>query len=184
MSEQQRADLYFLATGHPPTTPGKLLAVADGDDIDLVMRADPSPAILTDHLGTVLAGNDAVKGWFPGLVDTTGSGSNAVLWFFSGGAGEHVANIDEVRALCVGRLKSILLRYPADNGVTALVERLLRVPEAARLWTTEYATTARSTARIRVRHPDLDGICELAGATVEFANGNRLHIGYLPAGPR
>jgi hypothetical protein len=175
MSEQQRADLYFLATGHPPTAPGRLPVAEDGD-VGLVLRTDPKPAVVTDHLGNVLAGNTAAAHWFPGLADGPDAETNVVLWFFGATAAERVANLGEVRALCVGDLKSAMLRYPGDDAMTALVDRLIQLPDAARLWQTEYATTLRA-ARILVRHP-LYGVCELTCITSEFATGKRLHVGY------
>lgn len=182
MNEQQRADLYFLATGHPPATPSRALTIADDNDIELVMRADPNPAVLTDHLGNTLTGNDAVKRWFPGLTDGLDSETNIVLWFFGAVAEKRVANVGEVQAWCVGQLKAAVLRYPTDGTVTALVERLAQLPDAARLWQTEYATTSQSAARLQIRHPDRDEIHDLVCATTEFANGKRLHVGYPPTG--
>lgn len=182
MTEQQRADLYFLATGHPPATPSRVMTVAEQDDIELVMRADPHPAMLTDHLGNALAGNDAVKRWFPGLVDGHDGETNIVLWFFGTSAVERVANLDEVRAWCVGQLKAVALRYPGDHAVGVLVKRLVQLPDAARLWQTEYATTSHNAARLQVRHPLRGDVQDLVCATSEFANGKRLHVGYPPCG--
>lgn len=175
MSEQQRADLYFLATGHAPTAPGRL-PVSEDSDVALVLRTDPKPAVVTDHLGNILAGNTAAAHWFPGLADGPGAETNVVLWFFGATAAERVANLDEVRALCISDLKSALLRYPGD-AVTALVDRLGQLPDAVRLWQTEYATTHHTAARLLVRHP-LHGVCELTCVTSEFATGKRLHVGY------
>ncbi|MDI2127152.1 helix-turn-helix transcriptional regulator [Yinghuangia seranimata] len=181
MSEQQRADLYFLATGHPPTVPGSPPVAEDGD-IDLVLRTDPNPAVVTDHVGNVLAGNTAAAHWFPGLTDAPACAeANVVLWFFGATAAERVANLGEIRALWVGDLKSTVLRYPGNHAVTALVERLVQLPDAAQLWQTEYATTHHTAVRILVRHPSY-GPCELTCITSEFVTGKRLHVGYPSIG--
>lgn len=177
MTEHQRADLYFLATGHPPATSAGAPGHTEDGDLDLVHRAQPSPALVTDYLGNVLARNAATATWFPGLADRPGAEPNLVLWLFGRAAEAQVANLPEIRALRVGELKSAVLRHPDNDDAVTLVERLVNLPDAAQLWQTQYATLNHAAALMRVRLPDC-GERELAWIATELPSGNRFQVGY------
>ncbi|WTW93461.1 helix-turn-helix transcriptional regulator [Streptomycetaceae bacterium NBC_01309] len=90
MTARQRTDLYFLALGHVPPTPGVALGVGARDEIELVHRAHPKPALLTDHASNVLVSNTAAADWFPALANGVASTENLAVWLFSSAAEEQV----------------------------------------------------------------------------------------------
>ncbi|WTW98234.1 helix-turn-helix domain-containing protein [Streptomycetaceae bacterium NBC_01309] len=178
MTAQQRADLYFLTLGHAPPSPGTALGVPERDEIELVHRAQ-EPALLTDHVGNVLASNTAAADWFPALVDGVASPENLAVWLFTPAAEERVENLNEIRALQLSQLKGAALRYPESTAVTNVVRQVVRLPDAVGIWNTACATVDLAMVRIRVRRrPGV--IQELLVTTREFSTGNLLHIGFPP----
>ncbi|MCF2531156.1 helix-turn-helix domain-containing protein [Yinghuangia soli] len=178
MSTDQRADLYFLAVGHTTTAISTAPVQAEPQDHELVLRAHPLPAIVTDHVGNVLARNTAAVAYFPDLENSHDT-PNITLCLFEPEAAERILNLGELRALRIAHLKAMFLRHGAGPTAVDVIQRVLALPEAALHWKTERATVNHTVFTTHVRTAE-GAVEELTWAIAEFTNGKQFLIGFPP----
>ncbi|HSA48615.1 MAG TPA: helix-turn-helix domain-containing protein [Yinghuangia sp.] len=175
MDEAMRADLFFLATEQRPSAPRRP-PVAKPWHWGLARAYAPHPALVTDHVSTVLAYNGPAEA----LTDQTGAGPldgrNLALWVFTDEAAKAVDDIGALRRSAIARLKAAVIRYHQDKALDIVVDRLQAIPATAKLWPRERARADRAFTVIRYLVPGHEPR-ELAWTRMELEDGAVLHTG-------
>ncbi|WP_436788897.1 MmyB family transcriptional regulator [Yinghuangia sp. YIM S10712] len=175
MDERTRADLHFLATEHraaprrPPTT-------AQPCHWGLVRASAPHPALVTDHVSTVLAHNSHAEALFAETDPGTLTGTNLALWVFTEEAARGVRGIDALRRSAIARLKATAITYHDDGPLDNVVNQIHEIPGAELLWRHERARADRGPTLVRYRGPDHHAL-ELTWTRAEGDDGTILHTG-------
>ncbi len=176
MDEAMRADLYFLATENRPATPRRPPTAAGQAHWVLARASAPHPAMITDHVATVLAYNSQAEDLFGDADCTPLDGTNLFLWAFTAEAARSVHGIDALRRASVARLKAAAIAYHDDKPLNDVVNRLREIPEAERLWRHERARADRSVTLVCHLRRERSAQ-DLAWTRTEWDDGTFLHTG-------
>jgi hypothetical protein len=126
---------------------------------ELVRRLDPTPAAITDEMWTILARNAAMTRWVGEYFDRVPpEQQNLILYLFSSGARDILADVDGDRQAAVAGLRYQYARNVTSPRFAVLVDRLLATgPEARRLWKRHDVEIPRKLYRLRLRLRDQAG---------------------------
>ncbi|MBO1330925.1 helix-turn-helix transcriptional regulator [Streptomyces sp. VRA16 Mangrove soil] len=148
-------ETFLLLAAEPGVSPYDLVerrrpTVEELAHIDLM---DPNSALITDHAWNVLAANASVARLFADPARTPRRDRNLVLWLLTEDAERRFADIGEVRADAVARVRSALAHIPADDRLQALAGRITADPLGARLWRARSPRLPSQAYARRLRHP-------------------------------
>ncbi|MGY0019840.1 MmyB family transcriptional regulator [Streptomyces sp. YJ-C3] len=118
--------------------------------IDLM---DPNAALITDHAWNVLAANAAVTRLFTDPDRIPRRDRNLVLWSLTAEAAGRFADIAQVRADAVARVRAAVGQIPADPALRTLAARIAEDPVGAALWRRRAPRLPSDTYTRRLRHP-------------------------------
>ncbi|UGQ13583.1 helix-turn-helix transcriptional regulator [Yinghuangia sp. ASG 101] len=176
MDERLRADLYFLATEHRPAAPRRPPTAAQPCHWGLARASAPHPALVTDHVSTVLAHNSHAEALFAETDPGTLTGTNLALWVFTEEAARGVQGIDVLRRSAIARLKATAIAYHEDEPVDGIIKQLHEIPGAELLWRHERARADRGPTLVRYRGPEHQAQ-QLTWTRTEGDDGTILHTG-------
>ncbi|MGW9205682.1 MmyB family transcriptional regulator [Embleya sp. NPDC055664] len=142
----------------------------------LLRYAEPHLAAILDYAGNVLGTNETCARWL-GLSDPTPGDLplNAALWVFTKDAEERIRDLDNVRATAVAHIRQTRIRYPDDAVLTAILDRLMALPEAAKYWRAQTAVTPRNIVDRYAIHPR-HGDVHLLGTVTELPDGLQIAV--------
>jgi len=187
MSDAERSAAHVLAAGHDPPRPVSraldVPAPAPGQALrDIVNQQDPYPSALTDEMWTLKYHNTSLSTWSGGWYDRADApGRNMILYLFSGDAEAWLPDIDLLRRYNLAALRYQYTRNLSSPRAAELVERLLTVPEAARMWRQHEVVIPPHEYPVRVRHPRA-GILDAHVVLTPLHPRLWLYIMRLPAG--
>ncbi|WP_338702333.1 helix-turn-helix domain-containing protein [Streptomyces sp. Q6] len=140
--------------------------------IDLM---DPNAALITDHAWNVLAANAAVARLFADPERSPRHDRNLVLWLLTAEAEQRFADIGQVRADAVARVRAAIGRIPADAALRALAERITADPLGAGLWRSRAVRLPSDACTRRLRHP-VYGEASILVTTSRLPGGLQLYV--------
>lgn len=166
LDPDERDQLFRLA-GTAPPLPGTIEMIVRPSVLRLMERMSDLPVMVTSATGDVLAQN-AMSAALVGDFGQLPPQERNIIWqrFLGDSDRVEVAEVDRQTTArhSVSTLKLAQARYPADSGVTNLINELLtRSEEFARHWEQPGSGRWRSMRKI-IRHPDLGPItldCDL-----------------------
>lgn len=135
MTHAERDVLYRLAVNQPAPPLATYPSSRDVRELQPMLDSmGPTPALVADIAWNLLAWNQALaQDADPAALPD--EARNSILWMFSPAAAERIPEVRSAYGQLVGRVRST---YLADGGRTPalqeLVDRLLRIPEAAEHW--------------------------------------------------
>ena len=181
LGDGERTALYFLAAGHAPAPPPTPTDPAVLDPLrDFVERLGPLPTMVTDCAWNVLLWSSGVAEWFQDPLSFAPADRNVMLWLFAPAASERIVGIHEERADMLGRLRGCYVVWPGEPRLEALIERLLKIPEAREIWERGEIRDQPVVQVRTVRHPER-GDYVLPSITTELPRGLRLIL-FIPPG--
>ncbi|MFD8573468.1 helix-turn-helix transcriptional regulator [Streptomyces sp. NPDC059639] len=183
----QLRETFLLLAAEPDVSPYDLVerrrpTIEELAHIDLM---EPNPALITDHAWTVLAANASVARLFTDPAETSDGPPNLVLWLLTEEAARRFADIDEVRADAVARVRAALAQIPADAPLRTLAGRIAADPVGARLWRSRSPRLPSEAWARRLRHP-LYGEASVLVTTSRLPGGLQLivhHAAHLIQSP-
>ncbi|WP_353945836.1 helix-turn-helix transcriptional regulator [Streptomyces sp. HUAS MG91] len=151
----QPRETFLLLASEPDVTPYDLVerrrpSIEELAHIDLM---EPNPALITDHAWNLLAANASVARLFTDPAKAPDGERNLVLWLLTERAERRFADIDDVRADAVARVRGALAQIPADAPLQALAGRIAADPLGARLWRSRSPRLPAEASARRLRHP-------------------------------
>ena len=159
MTEAERSAAHVLAGGHdPPRAVSRVLAVPPPEPgqalRDIVNQQGRYPSALTDEMWTIKYSNESLSAWSDGWYDRADpAGRNMILYLFSSEARQWLPDVEILRRYSLAALRYQWDRNLASPRAAELVDRLLTVPEAARLWKLHELVIPPHEYPVRVRHP-------------------------------
>ena len=138
-------------------------------------RMDPTPAYVVGPIGDVVGSNAAWRA----VVESLGLGDGANLAQHVFAHPEVYLDWSAVADAQVDRLRSAQLHLGDDERLSALVGRLLELPEFAQRWNGQ-ADAEPGRGRLRVRHPDA-GALEWEYEVLQLADAGQRLVCWLPA---
>ncbi|MFJ4713318.1 hypothetical protein [Streptomyces sp. NPDC088785] len=151
----QARETFLLLAAEPDVTPYDLVerrgpTIEELAHIDLM---EPNPALIADHAWNLLAANGAVARLLADPARAADGECNLVLWLLTEDARRRFADIDEVRADAVARVRAALAQIPADVPLQTLAGRIAADPLGARLWRSRAPRLPAEASARRLRHP-------------------------------
>ena len=138
-------------------------------------RLDPTPAYVVGPIGDVIGSNPAWRAVVESL--SLGDGANLAQHVFA--HPEVYLDWSAVADAQVDRLRSAQLFLGDDERLSALVGRLLELPEFAQRWN-GHADAEPGRGRLRVRHPDA-GALHWEYEVMQLADAGQRLVCWLPA---
>ncbi|MEV0598492.1 helix-turn-helix domain-containing protein [Streptomyces sp. NPDC050315] len=179
MEGGKRSAFYLLAAGHTPPPLAPADTVLEPVLRSLVAAQGPNPTMVTDCAWNVLLWNEGITDWFLDLSALAPEDRNIVIWlFFHDLAPERVGGIEEERREMLGRFRAWYCRYPGEPRIEAVLNRLLKHPEAAKLWET-VGPREDPVVQFRTIHHPLHGPVDIPLITADLPRGMRL-VTFLP----
>jgi transcriptional regulator with XRE-family HTH domain len=134
MTSDERRLLFWLATGHEPTSPRLPSTVGTAPTFRRVLDAQPWPAYITDPAWDVLAYNSIAREWFP-WVD--GNETNVMRWVFTYPEARtqlHQWRTDWAPKM-LGQLRAARARFPDNKRLEQVLTEILHSNRDARkIW--------------------------------------------------
>lgn len=152
LGSAEREVFYHLAAGHPPA---RRPSRADLELLQEWIDSVPGqPTLVTDLAWNILAWN-RVEPLLQDPATGTQGERNAILWLFTDTAKQRFVDLEAEYPVLVGRVRTAYLcAQCADPALNRLVERLLRIPEAAYWWRRGVLHSEPVIQTRRSRRPD------------------------------
>ncbi|MEV3858757.1 hypothetical protein AB0J38_31140 [Streptomyces sp. NPDC050095] len=148
-------ETFLLLAAGPDLTPYDLVERRrpSAEEVAHIDLMDPNSALITDHAWNVLAANVAVARLFADPAKVARGDRNLVLWLLCPDAGLRFADIDEVRADAVARVRAAVGQIPGDPALRALAARIAADPVGAPLWRRGAPRLPSEACTRRLLHP-------------------------------
>lgn len=173
----ERHYVHLLATGREPVPPlpaaGSSAVVRDVLDRFLGLLGPHLPALVCDVAWNVLAWNQAMTDHIAGAAVITPGRTNVLVWLFTSDAERIVANLSQARETEIGNVLLALARYPGDQRLQQLAERLRAMPDARALWDRQRIPNDLAVSSRRLRLTS-GGVCEADLVSLELPGAHRL----------
>ncbi len=156
LSADERAHLFHLA-GHPVPLRGRADHAVSPTVLHLLDRMDDTAAFVLDAASYVLAWNPLAATLIADFSRWAPRDRNLTWQVFCGTEGASATYAppewEDFARGCVADLRAAAARYPLDDTIASLVERLRRDSSVFATWWEQHRVAARSGGHKRLTHP-------------------------------